>query len=263
LKDSANGGSNCTATNGCGVHVHSGLSCDASSQGGHLYSGSLDPWTSVRYSTTTSGGEGSWKNHVTVGNVPIDKKAFIVHDNAGQRVACGLLSDVTSASASATLSQLSSSGVTGSVTLFEKSTRLFGAGRAAGLEASLSDDSNGGSDCTATNGCGVHVHDGTGCADKASQGGHLYTGSVDPWTSVRYTSTDASGNSSRFVFSVVPDAKVHGKPFVVHANNGSRVACGLINKKNSELILVGCASWWRRSSAAWLVSALCAYIVWS
>ena len=28
----------------------------------------------------------------------------------------------------------------------------------------------GGTDCTAANGCGVHVHSGTGCEDKEAQG---------------------------------------------------------------------------------------------
>lgn len=34
----------------------------------------------------------------------------------------------------------------------------------------VSINGGGGSDCTAGNGCGVHIHSGMGCEDKAAQG---------------------------------------------------------------------------------------------
>ena len=44
-------------------------------------------------------------------------------------------------------------------------------GSAMSLEPDLeSVHGGGGSDCTAGNGCGVHIHAGTGCGDKAAQG---------------------------------------------------------------------------------------------
>ena len=47
----------CVATNGCGLHVHSGESCDtAPLQGGHFYDTEaypVDPWRDVGYRSTT------------------------------------------------------------------------------------------------------------------------------------------------------------------------------------------------------------------
>ena len=44
--------------NVCGIHIHSGTSCDASTVGGHLFAEDLmdaDPWTAVRYSADGAG----------------------------------------------------------------------------------------------------------------------------------------------------------------------------------------------------------------
>merc|ERR1711879_1047513 len=103
----------------------------------------------------------------------------------------------------------------------------MGIGSATGLEVSLQSTLAGGTDCSATNGCGVHVHSGTACTDTDTQGGHYYTeGIADPWASIGYHSTDATGKAY-FAFSVkgVPD--ISFKPFIVHNNAGGRVACGL------------------------------------
>ena len=49
---------------------------------------------------------------------------------------------------------------------------------------------------TAGNSCGIHIHSGTTCTDDAL--GHFYTGavSVDPWTSVAYTSDATAGTTT-------------------------------------------------------------------
>ena len=46
-------------------------------------------------------------------------------------------------------------------------------GTAQGLEpglAAIEEKGGLGSDCDETNGCGVHIHDGTGCTDAEEQG---------------------------------------------------------------------------------------------
>jgi len=48
----------CLAKNGCGVHIHSGTSCDSvKTQGGHyfLYTEPGDPWLEQKYSSDSSG----------------------------------------------------------------------------------------------------------------------------------------------------------------------------------------------------------------
>lgn len=218
------------------MHVHSGTACtDAllptAVQGGHYYTGAADPWATVGYLSTTEAGAASFQFSVTDPAKSIAGKAFIVHNNAGGRVACGILSEVTTSGAvkSSSLAALATTGgVTAQVTVYTTATHIIGAGQASGLEASLKDASAGGSSCTATNGCGVHVHSGTACTDAASQGGHYYKGSSDPWANVRYSSTSTAG-AADFIFSVADSATdVTSKPFVVHNNAGGRVSCGLL-----------------------------------
>merc|ERR1711972_498326 len=134
------------------------------------------------------------------------------------------------ATMSVSLMQLSSSGVNGGVTLYATSSMIVGAGWANGLGANLSDSASGGADCTSANACGVHVHSGSTCSDSSGQGGHLKTrGGEDPWTNIRYTSTNAMGWAN-FEFAVSSDnTDVAAKAFIVHNNAGGRVSCGLLS----------------------------------
>ena len=132
----------------------------------------------------------------------------------------------------ATLAQIGTSGVTGDVIIFvEKGQSMFGAGAASGLEANLNDKTN----CTAKNGCGVHVHKGKGCASAQEQGGHYFKGSTDPWAAIRYQKSSAAGNAN-FDF-IVNDAgtDIEGRAFVVHNNAGGRVACGVLKKHTTKI----------------------------
>ena len=65
----------------------------------------------------------------------------------------------------------------------------------------------------------------------AQVGGHYYTGSVssDPWSSVAYTAS-ASGTASGTlsVTTGATSAEVAGRAFIVHAYDGSRIACALL-----------------------------------
>jgi hypothetical protein len=70
-------------------------------------------------------------------------------------------------------------------------------------------------ECTETNGCGVHIHNGTSCENSDLQGGHFFVSPIvdDPWVDARY-STNESGSA---IFSGVvsigsPD--IEGKPFI-------------------------------------------------
>ena len=132
----------------------------------------------------------------------------------------------------ATLAQIGTSGVTGDVIIFvEKGQSMFGAGAASGLEANLNDKTN----CTAKNGCGVHVHKGKGCASAQEQGGHYFKGSTDPWAAIRYQKSSAAGKAN-FDF-IVNDAgtDIEGRAFVVHNNAGGRVACGVLKKHTTKI----------------------------
>ena len=110
------------------------------------------------------------------------------------------------------------SGVSGTVIAFhdDGDTAAIGyGGFLKGLTVGL--DANGKTCTNATNGCGVHVHNGTSCASSDMQGGHYYDATVvklDPWIDVRYSS-DANGAA---VFSgvVIPGGAIDiaGRAFV-------------------------------------------------
>jgi len=152
---------------------------------------------------------------------------------------------------SAVTASLSSSSVTSNNVLFvPKWTDVTTApndvvcfvGSAMDLENSLmSTNGGGGDDCTAANGCGVHIHSGTSCDDKEGQGGHWYAAElVDPWKLVGYKETNSTGYGkyASCVHTGIdlvsnPD-ELLGHPFIVHANDGSRVSCGLITEASKD-----------------------------
>lgn len=81
------------------------------------------------------------------------------------------------------------------------------------------------------NGCGAHIHSGTSCADSASQGGHFYDSeivAIDPWINEGYTTTTRSGQAYYVGCVVTGEDSFKGKPFIVHEEDGSRAACGLL-----------------------------------
>jgi len=117
---------------------------------------------------------------------------------------------------------------------------IFYGGSITGLEANLSSSI----DCTAKNGCGVHIHSGKGCQDLLAQEGHYYEHEnidgldyADPWAEIRYSS-DGEG---RAVFGGFVDigskqaaADLVGRAFLVHAQDGSRIGCGLLQETTTN-----------------------------
>lgn len=72
--------STCNATNGCGVHIHSGRSCDSTTtQGGHYFNNAsvpIDPWIDERYSSDDKG-KANFQSIVTMGTVDVEGRVFI------------------------------------------------------------------------------------------------------------------------------------------------------------------------------------------
>ena len=91
---------NCPTGTGnvCGIHVHEGTSCSVPT-GGHLYNRASDPWTIVRYSSAaqgTSSGTQLVPTNLTMSDIV--GRAMVVHNSvgAGERVACGIITQHTS-----------------------------------------------------------------------------------------------------------------------------------------------------------------------
>ena len=150
--------SDCTSTNGCGAHIHNGLSCeDASEQGGHYFVEPVadDPWVDERYSTN-AGGLGSFGGIIDIGTNDIHGRAFLIHDASGARVGCGLLQPVEESKllvgvsdGSIGLSTINSSGATGEVTIYRPNNDyVCYYGNSQGLTADVESFLVGGPDCT-------------------------------------------------------------------------------------------------------------------
>lgn len=92
--------------NGCGIHVHTGTSCNVDSKvGGHYFSSSLtsDPWAPVVY-VSDSDGTSVQDEGVSVAtglsNEDILGRVVVVHElNSGARIACGLIQSADNACA--------------------------------------------------------------------------------------------------------------------------------------------------------------------
>lgn len=87
----------CTATNCCGVHIHTGMDCsDSSTIGGHFYDSTAlttDPWLTVTYDASTMP---SVMKDVAVETgktaSEIEGRTMVIHDYSGARIACGTVS---------------------------------------------------------------------------------------------------------------------------------------------------------------------------
>jgi len=100
-------------------------------------------------------------------------------------------------------------------------------GTVAGLEASVT-------------GAGIHVHTGFSCEDASLVLDHYFEdGTVDPWLVTTYD-TDANGIAA--VSLVVPDftmkgrLPIAGRALVLHASNGDRVGCGLVEPTSGSFV---------------------------
>ena len=212
--------STCNATNGCGVHIHSGKSCNSTAtQGGHYYNNvtvPIDPWIDERYSSDTTG-KANFQAIVKMGTIDIEGRVFIgaflyihidifpqrgdtsshlfslpfnsisfnslVHSKNGTRIGCGSIEKVPVGQGkliSSSTTNLTKSGATGNVVIqtIEPDVACYFGG-AQKLEPNLVSFLNKnktlmGMNCNVTNGCGVHIHNGTSCFNVTTQGGHYY-----------------------------------------------------------------------------------------
>ena len=69
----------CNATNGCGVHVHSGMGCEnTTAQGGHYFVDPVtsDPWVDARYSSSMDG-VSTFGDTRAIGTDDLEGRAFV------------------------------------------------------------------------------------------------------------------------------------------------------------------------------------------
>ena len=99
--------------------------------------------------------------------------------------------------------------------------------------------------CSAANGCGTHIHSGTSCESKDTQGGHWFNGPAllekmgsadDPWLTLGYKSTTTEGTAwfGACALTGITAKDAEDLPFIIHAEDGSRVSCGILKQAEEE-----------------------------
>jgi hypothetical protein len=164
-----------------------------------------------------------------------------VHGEDGSPVACGLLQKASEDVLTTETEPMGESLVTSEITTISGAMEVGEVcflGKAYGLERELVsvNAETAGTDCTANNGCGVHVHSGVSCTNSTTQGGHYYSTVDDPWVTTGYRTTDEDGYALFFDCVSTGEANMEGQAFVVHADDGSRVSCGLLLSKPDETL---------------------------
>lgn len=216
---------------GCGILQPAG--------GGHYWNnqGTLpDPWASKSYEGT--GNAASIDIRVTEAELgfPIDAvigRALIVHDQAGSRIGCALLTPTTGKTVTLESypgynGQSSTPHGTFVVENSEDNSRVFVKGVAYGLKPNMAS-------------AGIHVHAGwfVGPGDNENAntgvGGHLLIGKKDMWQNTKYSTND----QGFAVIDVVGEAHTieDGEPVAYHplvlhedGENAPRSAIGQIGK---------------------------------
>jgi Cu/Zn superoxide dismutase len=222
----------------CGIHIHSGFTCDdADGVGGHFYDSDYwdsDPWTT----TYSSNAKGHASVSVSVDgfstasafNLPTAYHALVVHDST-DRVGCGIIgTPYTAVSTLGSYPDYSGSlSVNGTIAVTETDNGIIMFGTLTGVEASVSG--------------GIHIHEGVSCATTSDPGGHYFPGmSSDPWSSTTYESNAdglAGVNFKVDSFSLAGTNPVAGRVVVVHDSSGTRVACGVLESTVGEVVTFG------------------------
>jgi hypothetical protein len=157
-------------------------------------------------------------------------------------VGCGLLTKVDDNELLSTDTEsLADSGVTGTATVHKLGTGVCFFGFSENLEPNLSSFLFAGPDCDAANGCGVHIHSGYSCDDTMTQEGHFYdadTLDADPWKNAGYLSTDSDGLGYFTDCLETGETDFADRAFLVHASDGSRVSCGLLETSKDSAMMM-------------------------
>jgi len=83
---------------------------------------------------------------------------------------------------------------------------------------------------------GIHIHEGTSCADADFVGGHYYNDSlsVDPWTTTWTSDSSGDGSASFTIDAGISLNDTYGHAVVIHESDGTRSACGLLGSTETS-----------------------------
>ena len=86
-------------------------------------------------------------------------------------------------------------------------------------------------------GCGTHIHAGTTCDDADKVLGHHWDRAItadDPWGDFYDSDSNGYSKGSFLLYTGIGYEGNNGRAVVVHAQNGTRIGCGLLSPKVSE-----------------------------
>jgi len=234
----------------CGVHIHSGTTCDdASLVGGHYWNSVgdtvPDPWTSAYGAVYNTDSEGMANAMYTL-NSGYDYEenvghAVVVHAQDGTRIGCGILSDKRKAARSCKPEKTIFQACINKYPDYDGDLNISGKVQLSFYHEDLNFRyrlRGADTDCEE---CGIHIHSGTTCDDAALVGGHYWDdngGTVaDPWStaggSIYTTDSDGFG-VGKFSLNAGYDAEENnGHAVVIHDKEGTRYGCGILSTEQA------------------------------
>jgi len=230
---------NCTD---CGIHIHSGTSCeDASLVGGHYWDAKKveDLWTPDGGAVYNSNAGGNVKDHFHITNgYDVDGNnghAVTIHAQDGTRVGCGVLSKSRKSAKSCKMKKMTLEtcldvypGYSGELDDVAGKVKVSFKGTDQALKYNMK---NTDIDCVD---CGIHIHSGTTCNNTDLVGGHYWSPNVeDPWTTAGGSTYDSdSTGKARGDFHLNAGTNYYdnvGHAVVVHDRDGNRYGCGVLS----------------------------------
>lgn len=216
--------SNLTASTSGGIHIHVGKTCATS--GLHYYASDPDPWNTTYTSNSAGLAEGLVEVDSGYGLSDNIAHAIVIHDAAGNRIACGTLGGVLVGSVRDVVRY---PGYNGTLTVNASVDILVLDDSESGLYTFVVDIKNGEANAAMK----FHIHSGLSCDSPATIGGHFWApfDALDDWL-VPLINTDGDGDAQyQFDLDFGYSAEHFvGHAVVIHAASGTAVACGVIKK---------------------------------
>lgn len=218
----------------CGIHIHKGFSCDEPLT--HFYNNVTfpqDPWMYASYVSTGTMASGSVVVSYGESWALTEGRVVVVHNYAGAKVACAVIPQTTDQVVAKEFKYLANETYTaGAVQLDFRANSVLMTYNLAGVDPTCTEPG------TALNSCGLHIHNGTSCADASQVGAHYYDShafDTDPWATVVYKSDDTGHAMGMVNVEFGYDyTMTKGRVVVLHDKAGTKILCAPIPTQAAE-----------------------------
>lgn len=225
----------------CGIHIHAGSSCEPDSIGPHYWNlnyNMTDTWlTEGKYSALTAP-NGAFTFQHGYGFEDNIGKGVVIHNQAGDKIGCGVLEELPRNLACVNNNYIDHAGAhydhhydhyMATITPYPGS----GSSISGTFEFDFKEPEDG---CSVAKyslqnitagcvDCGIHIHDGTSCADVGPHYWDMGFNLEDTWILEGKYNSEVGAFTFNDGYSIANNV---GKPIVVHAPDGSKIGCGVI-----------------------------------